>query len=99
MLEVEKPLVSMNSASAINATVPPPTPLYNATSCGIAVILTSRAGGTPSATPDETGDDQQPVLGIRRIEISVATIATAMPAAAIQLPRTAVSGPVRPIRP
>src|SRR6201996_4473430 len=35
----EKPLVSMNSASAISATVPPPTPLKNATSCGIAVIL------------------------------------------------------------
>ena len=33
------------------------------------------------------------------IEISVATTATAMPAAAIQLPRTAVLGPVRPIRP
>ena len=37
--KAEKPSVSMNSASAISATVPPPTPLKNATSCGMAVIL------------------------------------------------------------
>src|SRR6185437_12650346 len=49
--KAENPLVSMNSDSAISATVPPPTPLKNATSCGIAVILVIRAGGTPSTTP------------------------------------------------
>ena len=49
--KAEKPVVSMNSDSAIRATVPPPTPLKNATSCGIAVILVNRAGGTPSTTP------------------------------------------------
>ena len=40
-----------------------------------------------------------PQFSVWRIEISVAITATAMPAAAIQLPRTAVLGPVRPIRP
>ena len=89
----------MNSDSAINATVPPPTPLNNATSCGIAVILTSRAGGTPSATPTSRPAMISPQFSVWRIEISVAITATAMPAAAIQLPRTAVLGPVRPIRP
>ncbi len=34
-----------------------------------------------------------------RILISVAVTASAMPTAAIKLPRTAVLGPVRPIKP
>ena len=79
----EKPSVSMNSASAISATVPPPTPLKNATSCGIAVILTSRAGGTPSATPTSRPAMIRPQFSVWRIEIRVAITATAMPAAAI----------------
>ena len=33
------------------ATAPPPTPLNNATICGIAVIWTLRAAGTPTAVP------------------------------------------------
>ncbi len=49
--KTEKPEVSMNSAHAISATVPPPTPLNSATSCGMAVILVFNAGGIPSATP------------------------------------------------
>ena len=40
-----------------------------------------------------------PQLPVWRIEIRVAITATAIPAAAIQLPRTAVLGPVRPIKP
>ena len=98
-LKAEKPLVSMNSASAINATVPPPTPLNNATSCGIAVILSSRAGGTPSTTPTSRPATIRTQFSVSRIAISVAITAIAIPAAAIQLPRTAVFGPVRPIRP
>ena len=49
--ERREPVVSMNSAQAISATVPPPTPLNSATSCGIAVILVFLAGGTPSTMP------------------------------------------------
>jgi hypothetical protein len=40
-----------------------------------------------------------PQFSVWRIAISVAITATPIPAAAIQLPRTAVLGPVRPIRP
>ena len=40
-----------NSAHAISATAPPPTPLKSATICGIAVIFTLRAAGTPTAVP------------------------------------------------
>ena len=89
----------MNSDSAISATVPPPTPLNSATSCGIAVILVSRAGGTPSATPTSRPAMISPQFSVWRIAISVAITAMAIPAAAIQLPRTAVFGPVKPIRP
>ena len=40
-----------NSASAIKATAPPPTPLKSATICGIAVIFTRRAPATPMTAP------------------------------------------------
>jgi hypothetical protein len=40
-----------NSASAISATAPPPTPLNRATICGIAVIFTERAPTTPTTVP------------------------------------------------
>jgi hypothetical protein len=98
-LNAEKPSVSMNSESAISATVPPPTPLNNATNCGIAVIFVSRAGGTPSTTPSSRPAMINGQFSVSRIATSVAMTAMAMPAAAIQLPRTAVRGPVRPIRP
>jgi hypothetical protein len=39
------------STHAISATAPPPTPLNSATICGIAVIFTLRAAGTPTAAP------------------------------------------------
>jgi hypothetical protein len=45
------PPVSRNSAQEISATAPPPTPLKSATICGIAVIFTLRAAGTPTAVP------------------------------------------------
>ena len=50
-LERRKAVGSMNSDHAMSATVPPPTPLNSATSCGMAVILVFWAGGTPSTTP------------------------------------------------
>ena len=48
------PLASRNSAHAMSATAPPPTPLNSATICGIAVIFTLRAAGTPTAVPMTT---------------------------------------------
>ena len=48
-----------NSAHAISATAPPPTPLNSATICGIAVIFTLRAAGTPTAVPIATPSDDQ----------------------------------------
>jgi len=49
LFDVANPSVSMNSAHAISATVPPPTPLNSATSCGIAVILVFFAGAPRGA--------------------------------------------------
>ena len=91
------PSLMRNSDQEIRATAPPPTPLNRATICGIAVIFTWRADGTPSAVPITS-----PTM--IRIQLcstcnSVATVASSIPAAAILLPRTAVFGPVRPIRP
>jgi hypothetical protein len=90
------------STHAISATAPPPTPLNSATICGIAVIRTLRAAGTPTAVPITIPRMiSQTVLEpwnspLRR---SVAATAIAMPSAAILLPRTAVRGPVRPVIP
>ena len=42
---------SRYSTQEISATAPPPTPLNSATICGIAVIFTERAAGTPTAVP------------------------------------------------
>src|ERR1700733_3596214 len=85
-LKTEKPLVSMNSDHAIRATVPPPTPLNSATSCGMAVILVFLAGGTPSATPITRPEAIMIQLtdAVSRTFINVATTATPMPTAAIQ---------------
>ena len=91
----------MNSAHAISATVPPPTPLNSATSCGIAVILVFLAGGTPRTTPMSRPATMriQLIEAVSRTLINVATTARPMPAAAMRLPRTAVLGPVSPDRP
>ena len=61
-LAPSKPPSLRNSAQAISATAPPPTPLNSATICGIAVIFTLRAAGTPTAVPiDDAERDQAPV--------------------------------------
>ena len=83
---------------AINATAPPPTPLNSATICGIAVIRTCRAAGTPTTVPIAAPTMISPQLPMSGIS-SVATTAIAIPTAAIRLPRTAVRGPVSPINP
>ena len=90
--------MSRNSTHAISATAPPPTPLNSATICGIWVIFTWRAAGTPTAVPiamPRTIRPQLPMPGIS----SVAITAIAMPTAAMRLPRTAVLGPVSPLSP
>ena len=58
-----------NSAQAIRNTAPPPTPLNSATICGIAVIFTWRAAGTPTAVPSATPSTispQLPSLGLEQ---------------------------------
>ena len=89
-----------NSAQAMSATAPPPTPLKSATICGIAVIFTLRAAGIPTAVPIA-----RPIAISRKSApssagfSSVATTAISMPTAAILLPWTAVVGLVRRDRP
>ena len=87
-----------NSASEIKAAAPPPTPLKSATICGIAVILTCRAAGMPTAVPSAMPSAIRPQFPSPRFS-SVATTAMPMPTAAMRLPRTAVVGPDRPRRP
>ena len=93
-----KPLERRNSDQEIRNTAPPPTPLNSATICGIAVIFTWRAAGTPTAVPSATPiaiSAQLPSFAFNRVAIT----AIAMPTAAMRLPRTAVVGPERPRRP
>ena len=87
-----------NSTQEISATAPPPTPLNSATICGIAVIFTWRAAGTPTATPSAMPSAISPQLPSPGFS-SVAITAIAMPTAAMRLPRTAVVGPARPRSP
>ena len=89
---------SRYSTSEISATAPPPTPLNSATICGIAVMRTERALGTPIAVPITSPMAIRPQSSIRW-SISVATTAIAMPTAATWLPRTAVRGPRSMCRP
>ena len=72
--------------------------MNSATICGIAVIFTLRAAGTPIAVPIATPTTiriQSPIRG----SISVPTSAMPMPTAAIRLPFTAVRGPRTMCRP
>ena len=57
-----------NSAQAIRNTAPPPTPLNSATICGIAVIFTWRAAGTPTAVPSAMPSTISPQLPSLRVE-------------------------------
>ena len=82
----------------MSATAPPPTPLNSATICGIAVIFTCRAAGTPTAAPSAMPSAISPQLPSLALQ-QVAITAMAMPTAAMRLPRTAVVGPDRPRKP
>ena len=85
----EKASLWRNSTQAMSATAPPPTPLNSATICGIAVIFTLRAAGTPTTVPMTIPSAMRPQFPMPSMR-SVATTATPMPTAAIWLPRTAV---------
>ena len=87
-----------NSAQAIRKDAPPPTPLKSATICGIAVIRTCLAAGTPTAVPSAIPSAISPQLPSLRFS-SVAITAIAIPTAAMRLPRTAVVGPDSPRSP
>lgn len=98
-----------------SATVPTTGALNSATNCGIAVILVFSADKDAQGdTEDETdGDEDQLIVGTSATRpmpsslrapsfqtySSVAATAMPMPTAAIQLPRTAMAGPVSPDRP
>ncbi len=90
--------MSRNSDHEIRNTAPPPTPLKSATICGIAVIFTLRAAGTPTAVPIAIPSAIRPQLPSERLS-SVATTAIAIPTAAMRLPRTALVGPDSPRSP
>jgi hypothetical protein len=72
--------------------------LNSATICGIAVIFTLRALGTPTTVPTTSPSAINPQSPTSRWA-SVATTAIAMPTAATWLPRTAVRGPLSIRRP
>ena len=80
-----------NSAAAINAAAPPPTPLNSATICGIAVIFTIRAEATPMTVPTATPatiSQYESISGLSRVK----RIAIAIPTAATTFPERAVEG-------
>ena len=59
---------SRYSTNEISATAPPPTPLNSATICGIAVIFTLRAAGTPTAVPIAMPTSDQEVVADEVVE-------------------------------
>src|SRR5450759_2436774 len=86
-----------NSSMETSAAAPPPTPLNSATICGMAVIGTRRAAGTPSTVPTA----MLPIISgklVAPLTKNAAKTATTMPPAPIWLPRRAVLGPLRPRR-
>ena len=82
---------SRNSTNEIRATAPPPTPLNSATICGIAVIFTERAAGTPTAVPMRDAERDQAVVADLRLDQQRRDTAIAMPIAPqdVALPRRA----------
>ncbi len=80
-----------NSAAAMSAAAPPPTPLKSATICGIAVICTARAATTPTTEPSAIPTSISPYWSIS-LTRKVNPTAIAIPTAAIQLPDRAVRG-------
>ncbi len=95
------PGTEMNSVSDTRAAAPPPTPLKMATICGIAVILTRRAAGTPTTAPMAMA-----TMMSRRLRVweytwgseKVHATATSMPAAPTRFPSRARLGELRPLR-
>ena len=86
-----------SSSPATRAAAAPPTPLNSATSCGIWVIATRRAAGTPSAVPTTIAARISGTC-LRSSEKKVTSTASTAPPAPIWLPRRAEPGEDRPLR-
>ena len=88
----------MYSTIATRAAAPPPTPLKSATSCGIAVIWTLRAAGTPMITPTIIAPIIQAKFFPSFSDLKkTRSVAIAAPAAPSRFPRRAVLGWERPL--
>ena len=59
---------AMNSVTDTSAAAPPPTPLKMATICGMAVIFTVRAAGTPMSGADHDGDDDEEQIAVVAVD-------------------------------
>ena len=92
--QTRTPSSSWNSASAMSAAAPPPTPLNRATICGIAVIFTLRAPITPTTLPIAAAITISAQFEIPSTS-SVVTIATSIPTPPSQFPRRACFGDER----
>ncbi len=92
--QTRSPPVSWNSASAMSAAAPPPTPLNRATICGIAVILTLRAPTRPATLPIAAATTIRAQFEIPSTR-SVVAIATIIPTPPSQFPRRACFGDER----
>ena len=87
----------------MSAAAPPPTPLKMATSCGMAVIFTSRATGTAMAAPTTMATMARIRLVVWCLNSAsglknVATTATTAAAAASRFPLRACLGELSPLR-
>ena len=91
------PLPPVSSRAATSAAAAPPTPLNRATSCGIWVMATRRAAGTPSADPTATAT-RIGTTWSRSSARNTTTQASAAPAAPSRLALRAVFGDERPLR-
>ena len=80
------------STIATSAAAPPPTPLNSATSCGICVICTLRAAGTPIIRPTARAPKIQPKLFSGALYTNKTRVAMVAPSAPIKFPRRAVFG-------
>ena len=92
--QTSTPSSSWNSASAMSAAAPPPTPLNRATICGIAVIFTFRAPITPTTLPIAAATTISAQFVIPSTS-SVVAIATSIPTPPSQFPRRACFGDER----
>ncbi len=95
------PGTEMNSVTDTSAAAPPPTPLKMATICGMAVIFTSRAAGTPMTAPMAMAMMMRTRFRVWEYTAgseNVHATATSMPPAPTRFPSRACLGELRPLR-